>query len=755
MTSARLAGEVNPYADTARDYRRAGWRGPLPLPFKEKHPPPTGWTGRAAHDPTDDQITEWCDRTEPQNICIRLAEIDDDHEIVGIDVDHYAKGSKQKSGFDQLTKLAESLGPLPATWTATARTDGKSGIRFFRVPSGLAFSGKVADDIECIQKGHRFAVVPPSAHPDGGTYWWYPPGTEPISENRTVWDGAVPDAQSLPMLPASWIDYLTGHRQRAEHEDTKDADSSVDEIYRWADATLPGDDKTAPCGLMRQKLDAAIKRVRASATYHDLLTRAHWNFLLLAFEGHQGWCAAINEYEAVLYKTALARGGTTDRTSSELRREIWRSRVEALRKIKGKSDDRVRSGAEPVEPSCLTVGCTHHTSNVIDFPNPSISDVDDQDDTDTTDDQGDIGYANDVERELRRLEVWAEAKRRFDAKSVGPLVRSATSLTIFLAQPPNPTPMRIANLMPDGGRVVFSAPYKAGKTTAVGNLMRSLVDGDPFLDSFTVNKPARRLVLIDNELSADMVRDWLLKQGIRNTDAVADVICLRGQVSTFDILNDHRRAEWAKWLRDLGCDYLIFDCLRPVLDALGLDENHDAGKFLTAFDELLAEAQTCGDATIVHHMGHTNERSRGDSRIQDWPDAIWKLVRENADDEFSPRYFSATGRDVEVPQGLLDYNPTTRHLAYRGTNRSDAQKQRKVTAAHTEILKLLKDDQTNGGNGLSQKKIEDDATKHPNVSRQTVRNALKAGVESGELSTWDGPRNAKMYTLGTVLNNHA
>jgi hypothetical protein len=35
---------------------------------------------------------------------------------------------------------------------------------------------------------------------------------------------------------------------------------------------------------------------------------------------------------------------------------------------------------------------------------------------------------------------------------------------------------------------------------------------------------------------------------------------------------------WAKALRDLGCDYLILDCLRPVLDALGLIENNEAGR---------------------------------------------------------------------------------------------------------------------------------------------------------------------------------
>lgn len=356
-------------------------------------------------------------------------------------------------------------------------------------------------------------------------------------------------------------------------------------------------------------------------------------------------------------------------------------------------------------------------------------------------------FEDEVAREVRKLEVRAEARSRFDGSSRAPFSRTVTSLSSFLAQPSNPTPMRIEKLMPDGGRVVFSAPYKAGKTTTVGNLIRSLVDGDRFLDVFEVKKRAQRLVLIDNELSADMVRDWIRDQGIRNTDAVADVICLRGEVSMFDILNKERRGEWAKWLRDLGCDYLIFDCLRPVLDALGLDENHDAGRFLTAFDELLAEAGTGGDATIVHHMGHSGERSRGDSRIQDWPDAIWKIVRQDPNDETSQRYFSATGRDVEVSEGQLIYDKATRHLTYSDTNRSESKQQIKASAAHGQILLLLRQA---GKDGLSAKSIEDQAIKVPNVTRQAVRSALEQGEKSGELAAWKGNRNANMYALGSI-----
>ena len=72
-------------------------------------------------------------------------------------------------------------------------------------------------------------------------------------------------------------------------------------------------------------------------------------------------------------------------------------------------------------------------------------------------------------------------------------------------------------------------------------------------------------MLIDDELNENTLRRWLRDQGIINTAAVADVIALRGKVGAFNLLNDKCRDRWASRLRDVGCDYLAFDCLRPSL----------------------------------------------------------------------------------------------------------------------------------------------------------------------------------------------
>ncbi len=272
-----------------------------------------------------------------------------------------------------------------------------------------------------------------------------------------------------------------------------------------------------------------------------------------------------------------------------------------------------------------------------------------------------------IAAEVERLRIRAEARQAYDYESRVPVqLPPVVSLRKFLAEPDTDAEYRICELMPTGSNVVLTAQFKAGKSTLIANLTRALVDAEPFLGMFEATRPASRVVLIDNELDPRTMRRWLRDQNITHTDRV-DVLPLRGRVGTFDLTDPVIRSQWAQLIGP--ADVLIFDCLRPVLDALGMDENHDAGRFLVAFDALKAEAGI-EEGIIVHHMGHTGERSRGDSRILDWPDVTWRIVRES-DDPASPRYFSAFGRDVDVKEGLLTYNADTRALTLTEGSRRD------------------------------------------------------------------------------------
>ena len=299
-----------------------------------------------------------------------------------------------------------------------------------------------------------------------------------------------------------------------------------------------------------------------------------------------------------------------------------------------------------------------------------------------------------ISAEIERLRIRDEARRRYNDQrretvTLPPIVR----LDTFLAQNDPAVSFRIEGTLAKGGRTVLAAQKKAGKSTMIGNLLHCLADGVPFLGKFTVNETAARIVLIDNELDPNTLRRWLRAHRIHN-EAAVEVISLRGHERTFDILDDTIRAQWAAAIGQ--CDVLVFDCLRPVLDALGLNEHTEAGRFLTALDALKAQTET-SEVILVHHMGHNAERSRGDSRIEDWPDAIWKIFRSNPDDLASPRYFSAYGRDVEVPEGALDYDPETRTLTYGDGTRRDAARSASVAEVKPAVLGFVRANEGKSG----------------------------------------------------------
>lgn len=345
---------------------------------------------------------------------------------------------------------------------------------------------------------------------------------------------------------------------------------------------------------------------------------------------------------------------------------------------------------------------------------------------------------DDINDQLRLLRAREEARRRFRSSSVTALPE-LVRLTDFLAVPDEPVRYRIDGLMPAETRVLLAAQFKAGKTTLSGNLARALADGPTFLGR-RVEPIDGRVILLDFELSPNMLRRWLRDQGIRNTDKIT-VVPMRGRGSAFDILDAGVRQQWAGALREHSAAFVILDCLRPVLDALGLDEDKEAGRLCEAFDALLTEAGAT-EGLVVHHMGHNGERSRGSSRLRDWPDVEWKLVRQD-DDPASQRYFSAYGRDVDLSESALEYNALTRRLTLVGGNRADAKGRQWVPA----VLELVAAEPGLSGRQLEDRLSELEATQE--ATRAALRLAIKLAVREGQVRTEQGERNATLhYPLG-------
>lgn len=261
-------------------------------------------------------------------------------------------------------------------------------------------------------------------------------------------------------------------------------------------------------------------------------------------------------------------------------------------------------------------------------------------------------FDRDVELRLEKLRVDAEAKRKLKAeqrsKKPVPVVSFGDEFELTADEE---TEWLIEGLWAADGNVVFSAQAKAGKTTTMLNAVRALCDGRDFFDC-AVAELTGRVFIIDTELGDRRLRRWLRKAGIRNKNKYA-ALSLKGNAAAFDIMDPEIRAWWVAQLRAANAQVVILDALRPVMMALGLDEHNGAGPLLNAMDELLAEAGVAA-SLIVHHAGHNNERSMGDSRIRQWPDAEWVMTRNEGTDE---RSFRAYGRDdIDVDKFFVEFD---------------------------------------------------------------------------------------------------
>ncbi|GAA4481800.1 AAA family ATPase [Microbacterium panaciterrae] len=322
-----------------------------------------------------------------------------------------------------------------------------------------------------------------------------------------------------------------------------------------------------------------------------------------------------------------------------------------------------------------------------------------------------------MQKEVVNLRAREMGKAYLDAEKAEMLeIPPLQTLSALLASEIREEPWIIEGLMHRGGNVLLAAQRKTGKTSMVNNLARSLVDGVPFLDRFAVSEP-RRVAILDFEMSRATALTWLDGQGIVRTDALSTVP-LRGKGGTFRITDPSTRARWAEQLR--GFDVLILDPVRPLMDSLGLDENREAGKLLSAFDALKAEAGI-SEGVVVHHMGHAGTNARGDSRFEDWPDAIWKLQREDPNDPGAFRFFEAQGRDVDLPRGLVSLYDG-RRLAFAADARSV------IADTHLSSLKTtlsVRGEMTSG-------QIEQLGIR--GISKNTVSLFLRNAVENGELN---------------------
>lgn len=270
---------------------------------------------------------------------------------------------------------------------------------------------------------------------------------------------------------------------------------------------------------------------------------------------------------------------------------------------------------------------------------------------------------------------------RIEAQETAGKIKAAAGLVIppshangsdYLNQPDTPVQWAVHDLLPSGGNATLTAAYKTGKTTLVGNLVKAYCDNEPFLGRFDVEDINNGTVALFNyELSADNQRRWLAGLGIRNPDRFC-VWDLRGY--RLPIVNPAIEQIVADWLAEHRARVWIIDPFARAFVGCG-DENSN-GDVSTFLDTIDVIKQKAGVTTVIMPV-HTGRRliedgeaprARGATRLDDWPDSRWILRKGDQNDPTlkDRRYFSASGRDVELPAEALDFDQHTGRLTIGG-----------------------------------------------------------------------------------------
>jgi hypothetical protein len=652
--------------DAALAYAGAGlYVGPLRR--RSKHPGSVlgyAWQGKTSRDP--DRIRRWFPPESKRGVFLHCGR----SGLVVFDVD-------RPENLHELLDLAVASEAPP--WQNTRPDHPDRRHYLFAVPPGR----KLGNSVGTLGKGwgevrgkNGVIVVAPSEHEDpDGLYTWGHVGL-------------------VPVLPAYLADELPDALDAADAATDADVEAFIAEY-----------DSGDRHDLLARLVNGWSNKVHGGESRHDSMTGHLAGALKEAAAGLYPARAAVGVLESAFLHAVAVDGHSPDQSAA-------RTPGEAAEEWDGLLTWAVAQAKAADPADTLARVAEHDSSPEVDFAEPLPDDTASLEGTVAT---AEKVFNDKVQKRAEQLRISKAARELVAREALAEApVLEPVNLADFLAEPDEDVRYRVDRLLPTGGRVVFAAANKAGKTTTIGNLVRCLVDGGRFLGEFEVEQ-AERVVLLDNELDPRMIRSWLRDQAITNAGAVG-VLSLRGRLSGFNILDPVVRAEWA---RALGpADLLVFDCLRPALDALGLSEDKDAGRFLVALDELVAEAGV-SELVVVHHMGHSNERSRGDSRILDWPDALWKIVKENAEDHASARYFSAYGRDVDHPESRLAYDLDTRHLSLAGGSR----RQSRTSQAEADVLDFVSENP-----GCSVTDIDKGLLGDTNAKRDAAKSLAARGV---------------------------
>lgn len=348
-------------------------------------------------------------------------------------------------------------------------------------------------------------------------------------------------------------------------------------------------------------------------------------------------------------------------------------------------------------------------------------------------------HEQEVLRELARLEVRDEARRRFELRRApAPEPWDAGTLSEHLLKPP-PPPARIDGLVPWEASTAIIAQRKAGKTTLELNLAWSLITGEPFLGGREVLPVEGRVALLNFEVSGAQIAAWAQKAGVPPDRLF--IVNLRGASNPFR--RPEELARLATLLREQEVEALIVD---PFGRAFTGDDQNNAGQvqgWLLTLDEFARRDVGALDIFLSVHAGWNGERTRGSSAMEDWADSLINLTRKEDETRGTDdRFIKADGRDVDLPEDQLLFDPSNLRLSLSGYgSRKAASAARKIDDLVPGVVEIVKREPGIKAGGIAERLKENGF----NFQRGDDSKARQEAVAQGLLEVRSGPKNATNY----------
>ena len=294
---------------------------------------------------------------------------------------------------------------------------------------------------------------------------------------------------------------------------------------------------------------------------------------------------------------------------------------------------------------------------------------------------------------------------------------------------------RIEDVMPWESNTLIVAQRKTGKTTLDLNIARCLYTGEKLLDKFSTRKITGNVAILNFEVSAAQIARWAF-----DVDVPGQTVMVNARGTRNPLVHDEDRELLARTFQSADVESVIVDPFGRAYTGKSQNDPGEVGAWLVGLDQLLRGQAGVKDIILTAHAGWNGERSRGSSALEDWADSIINLTK----DEEGRTFFRAKGRDVEVEEDQMHFDPTDRWLTLTGNgSRTEQTGRDRLGTLSAAVIEVVRSRPGINGRQVGTRLRE---LKVPFQKGEEYK-ALALADRDGILTFHAGPKGEKQYSV--------